>query len=244
LRDVVQAVAVVMRNIIGALAIIWIIISGIHMAMAGGDENTITEQKRSIIYAVIGLVIILLIERMIDILYGPAGAYEVALRTETATRFSAEIYGIINFIKAIIGTVAIFMIVISGLKTVTAAGEEEQITKQRRAIIWIAIGFILLIINKVIVEQIFIIPTQYQDTISASNVTTIINTIGRVIQFILGFVGLIAFGALIYGAGTMIVNYGNEEMVQKSKKIIKNAIIGIIVIISAYTIVATLIVFK
>lgn len=244
LRDVVQTIAVVMRNLIGALAIIWIIISGIRMAMAGGDENTITEQKRSIIYAVIGLVIILIIERMIDIIYGPAGAYEIALRTETATRFSAEIYGIVNFIKAIIGTIAIFMIVISGLKTIVAAGEEEQITKQRRAIIWIVVGFILLIINKAIVEQIFIIPVQHQDTISASNVTTIIDTIGRVIQFILGFVGLIAFGALIYGAGTMIANYGNEEMVQKSKKIIKNAIIGIIIIISAYTLVVTLIMFQ
>ena len=42
----------------------------------------------------------------------------------------------------------------------------------------------------------------------------------------------------------MIANYGNDEVVQKAKKVIRNAIIGIIVIISAYTIVATLIVFK
>lgn len=243
LRDVVQAVVNVMRNLIAGLAIIWIIISGIRMVMAGGDENTITEQKRSIIYAAIGLVAILLIERMIDILYGPAGAYEIALRTETATRFSAEIYGVINFIKAIIGAIAILMIVISGIKTIFAAGEEEQISKQRKTIIWIVIGIILLIIDQVIVEQIFIVPVQYGDQIQASNVTSIINLIGRITQFILGFVGLLAFGMLIYGAGTMIANYGNEETVQKAKKIIKNAIIGIIVIISAYTIVSTLIMF-
>jgi sensor domain CHASE-containing protein len=47
----------------------------------------------------------------------------------------------------------------------------------------------------------------------------------------------------IYGV-FILGRYVDDEMVQKSKKIIKNAIIGIIVIISAYTIVATLIVFK
>jgi len=245
LRDVVRQVAVAARNLIAGLAIIWIIVSGVRMVMAGGDESVITEQKRSIIYAVIGLAAILLVERMIDIIYGPAGSFRDKLDPATTTAFSLEVYGVVNFIKAIIGSIAIFMIVLSGIKTIFAFGQEEQLTKQKKAVLWIVIGLVLLIIDKVIVEQIFVIPTQQQhDQISASNITTVINVAGRVLQFVLGFVGLIALGMLVYGAGMMIANYGNDEVVQKAKKVIRNAIIGIIVIISAYTIVATLIVFK
>ncbi|MBN2086718.1 hypothetical protein JW758_00045 [Candidatus Peregrinibacteria bacterium] len=245
IRDTIRSVAKVMRNLIGSLAILWIIISGVRMIFAQGEESVITEQKQSITYAVIGLAAILLIERMIDIIYGPAGVQQTVLDTGAEAAFSTEIYGIINFIRVIIASVAILFIIISGFKSITAAGEEEQITKQRKAVVWIIVGVALLGIDQIIVNNIFGTPVKEQsDQILASNVTAIINTIGTVIQFVLGFVGLIALAALIYGAGMMVANYGNDEMVEKSKKLIKSALIGIIVIISAYTLVATLIVFK
>lgn len=245
IRDSVRAIAKVVRNLIGAIAIILIIISGIRMIFAQGEESIITDQKRSITYAIVGLVAILLIERMIDILYGPTGVERIALSTDVESAFSTEVYGLINFIKAIIASIAILFIIISGIKSITAAGEEEKITKQKKSVMWIIIGLILLAVDQIIVKNIFGAPVKEQaDQIIASNVTAIINTLGTVIQFALGFVGLIALGALIYGAGMMIANYGNDEMVQKSKKIVTSAVIGIIIIISAYTLVATLIVFK
>lgn len=254
IRDTIMGVVKVIRNLMAGLAIIWIVISGIRMVAAQGEENVITEQKRGIMYAVIGLVAILLIERLIDIVYGTPGTYVSIFGEEyvnvfepgaTEAKFSAEVYGIINFIKAVIGSIAILMIVVSGMRTVLAQGEEEQITKQRKVILWVIIGLILLTVDQIIVDNFFSIPVQQQnEMLQQSNVTAIINTIGRVLQFILGFVGIIALGMLVYGGATMVANYGNDEAVEKAKKIIKNAIIGIIVIISAYTIVATLIVFK
>ncbi|MBU1934789.1 pilin [Patescibacteria group bacterium] len=253
LRDTAQSVITVIRNIIAGLAVIWIIISGIRMILAQGEENVITEQRQSIIYAVIGLVAILLIERLIDVLYGTPGTfvstysagYIEAFDESTEARFSAEIYGVINYVKAIIGAVAIFMMVISGIRLIVAAGEEEQITKQRKVFIWIIVGLILLAIDQIVIENLFSIPVKQQaGQIAASNITALINLIGRVTQFILGFVGLIALGMLVYGAGMLITNYANTELVDKAKKIIKNAIIGIIIIISAYTLIATLIMFK
>ena len=253
-RDVVQGVVKVIRNVIGGLAIIWIIISGITMIFVGGDEGKITESKKGILYGVIGLVSILLIERFIDIIYGAPGTYisnygtgyvNVLDPIVTEARFSAEIYGLVNFLKSITGVVAVLMIIISGISTIAAGGEEEQLTKQKKVFMWIIIGLILMLIDQTIIDNIFTIPVQgNSDQIGISNVTTIINLIGRIIQFGLGFVGIIALTMLIYGSGLMITNFGNDEAIEKSKKIIKNALIGIIVIISAYTIVSTLIVFK
>jgi hypothetical protein len=237
-RSVVNAI----KNLAGALAVLWIIIAGVRMIFAQGDENTITEQKKAILYGVIGLAAILLMDRMIDIIYGVPGDIRTELVRDTG--FSTEVYGIIQFLRTIIGTVAIFFIILSGLKMMFAQGEEDAISKQRKALLYVALGIVIIAVNEVLVKNIFIMPVEQSDQISSSNVTNIINTIGTVTQFLLGFVGLITFGILVYGGATMIMNYGNDEMVEKSKKIIKNAVIGILVILSAYAIVATLVVFR
>lgn len=180
--------------------------------------------------------------RGIDILYGPAGVARTTLKPDEG--FSAEVYGLVTFIRALVGIIAILFIVISGIRMMFAAGEESELTKQKSSLLWIGVGLVLIAINQVIIKQLFIIPVTQSDQIKSTNVTAVINTIGSVLQFILGFVGLIAFGVLVYGAGTLVANYGDDEMVSKAKKIITNAIIGILVIISAYTIVATLVIFK
>ncbi len=231
-----------LRNVAGALAALWIVLAGIRMIFAQGDENTITEQKKAILWGVIGLVFILIFGRMIDVIYGPAGQIRTSLTPDQG--FSDEIFGIVAFIKAVIGSIAIFFIVLSGIRTIAAQGEEDQVTNQRKSIIWIGVGLILLAIDQVIVDNVFVLPTQSNDQIQSGNVVNIINTFGNVLRFLLGFVGLATLGILVYGAATMVMNYGNDEQVQKSKTIIRNAIIGILVILSAYVIVASLVIFK
>jgi len=241
LHAVVLAVVKVLRNLMGSIAIVYIVVSGIMMIFAQGDESKITEQKRSITYAIIGLVVILLIERMISAIFGVPGE-ERALTASTAALIDVEIYGLISYIKAILGSVAIFMIVLSGIRTVASQGEEEQITTQRKAIVWTIVGLALILINKVVVENIFINPTRVgKDKITQTNVQNILNLFGKVAQYIMGFVGLVAFAALVYGAASLVANYSNDEAVDKAKKIIKNALIGIVIILSAYAIVNTMI---
>jgi len=244
LNQVARTIAITLRNLIGGLAVLWIVISGIRMVLDQGDETVIEEQKRSIFWALIGLISIILMERAVDLLYGAPGIQRVALGEGTEA-FSNEVYGLVHFIEALMGTIAIFMIVISGIRTIVAQGEPDEIGKQRHAVLYIIAGLLLTALDEVVVKNFFIVPTQKQyDQISQSNVVAVIDTLANVTEFILGFVGIIALGALIYGAGMMVMNYGDEEMAQKGKTIIKNAVIGIIIILSAYTIVATLIAFR
>lgn len=241
LNAVVLAVVKVVRNLIGSMAIVFIVVSGIMMIFAQGEESKITEQKRSITYAIIGLVIILLIERMISAIYGVPGEQR-ALTTASAALVSAEIYGLISYIKAILGSVAVFMIVLNGFRTVTAQGDEEIMKTQRGAILWTIVGLALIVINKVVVENFFIGPaTSESGQITKTNVQNILDLFGRIAQYLMGFAGLVAFAALIYGAGSMIANFGEEEGTERAKKIVKNSAIGIVIILSAYAIVATMI---
>lgn len=244
LNEVALTIAITLRNLIGGLAVLWIVISGIRMVLDQGDETVIEEQKRSIFWALIGLISIILIERTVNILYGAPGIQRLALGEGTAA-FSNEVLGLVHFIEALMGTIAIFMIIISGIRTIVAQGEADEISKQRHAVLYIIAGLLLTALDEVVVKNFFIIPTQQQyDQIKQSNVVAIINTVGNVTKFALTFVGIIALGALIYGAGMMVTNFGDEEATVKAKAIVKNAVIGIIIILSAYTIVATLISFK
>jgi amino acid transporter len=62
-------------------------------------------------------------------------------------------------------------------------------------------------------------------------------TIVSVIQWILGFLGLIAVVLILYGGFTWMTAGGNEEKVEKAKKIITAAVIGLVIVLLAWAII-------
>lgn len=60
LGDVIETVTNVLLFIIGAIAVIMIIIGGIKYVVSNGDSAQITSAKNTILYAVIGIVVALL----------------------------------------------------------------------------------------------------------------------------------------------------------------------------------------
>ena len=57
-----------------------------------------------------------------------------------------------------------------------------------------------------------------------------------IISIFLGFLGIIFIGLLIYGGFIWMTASGNEEQAKKAMGIIKTAVIGLIIIVSAYSI--------
>ncbi len=65
--------------------------------------------------------------------------------------------------------------------------------------------------------------------------------IGNYIQVFLGFLGVIALLLIIYAGYLWMTAQGNEDNVEKAKDIIKNAVIGLIIITLSYAITAFII---
>lgn len=61
------------------------------------------------------------------------------------------------------------------------------------------------------------------------------------VQFLLGFAGVFAFAVLVYAGFLYIAGFADEENVNKAKNIVINSAIGLVLIFSAYAIVATII---
>lgn len=58
----------------------------------------------------------------------------------------------------------------------------------------------------------------------------------RVIKVALGFLGIIILGYTIYGGYMIMTSAGNTDQVETGKKTIRNGVIGLIVVTSAYSI--------
>jgi hypothetical protein len=63
----------------------------------------------------------------------------------------------------------------------------------------------------------------------------------KIINLGLGVVGIIAVGFIILGGFRYITSAGNEEAAESGKKMITNAIIGLVIIILSYTIITVII---
>jgi hypothetical protein len=83
----------------------------------------------------------------------------------------------------------------------------------------------------------FCVPKSGYNTKSIAGTSTLADLILTVINYLLILSGMIAVIALIVGGFWYITAAGNEEQVEKGRKAIVNAIIGLIVVILAYAIV-------
>ena len=71
---------------------------------------------------------------------------------------------------------------------------------------------------------------------TTTETSTIEDIICTVINIILGLVGVIFMGLVIYGGFTWMTAQGNEENVKKANKILFAALFGLIVTLAAYVI--------
>ena len=86
-----------------------------------------------------------------------------------------------------------------------------------------------------------IIPPEQNVYKGISNVTDLNEFIIGVANFVLTFVAVVCVLMLTYGGYLWIIDRGEEQLAEKSRKIIAGAVLGLLIIISAYTIVNTII---
>lgn len=63
-------------------------------------------------------------------------------------------------------------------------------------------------------------------------------TIAKIIRVILGFLGILAVGLTLYGGWIWMSSEGNEQKIEEAKKILRNAVIGLLIILSSFGIVS------
>ena len=60
--------------------------------------------------------------------------------------------------------------------------------------------------------------------------------VAMIIQALLSIIGVVFINIIIYGGITWMTAAGNEEKIDKAKDLVKRAVIGLIIVVSAYVI--------
>ncbi|MDP2684447.1 MAG: hypothetical protein Q8P20_05320 [bacterium] len=69
-----------------------------------------------------------------------------------------------------------------------------------------------------------------------TSATTFASTLGTVVKILMSFTGIIFMTLMVYAGFLWMTARGEESQIEKSQKLIKAAIIGLVIVVSAYSI--------
>lgn len=125
--------------ILGAIAILMIVIAGFRLVTSGGNEDVVTKSKKQIMWAIAGLVLIGASEFVMkDIIFPNQGSQLSDI--EKGREF---IVTMTNFVSGFMATAAVALYMYAGVLYVTDAGKGEQTEKAKKVIIGATIGLII-----------------------------------------------------------------------------------------------------
>lgn len=229
------------RYLISGIAFIYIIIYALKLISTTSDEEA-TKVKDGLIMAVLGFILIQIADVAVKkVFFGEQGEafQDVATTKLYAAEAVSQIHGIIGFFEYFLGAVAVLFLIIKGFTLITSAGNEEEIGKAKKQVIYALVGLVVIGLSEVVVRG-FIFP---DNGAKLPSTQMGLHIIVSVTNFLVGFVAIASFLMLFYGGYSYVVSGGNEEVKDKVKKIIYGAVMALIISMGAFAIVNTFIKF-
>jgi hypothetical protein len=235
-----------LRIIIGAIAVLLIVISGFTLVVSGDNEETYKNQRKSVLYGVLGLVMISLAGPIAEIFDYRQGNFldNPDSFVERAALFNDTTQLVVTFLKYFLGSLATLMFIRSGALMVAEGSNEEVITREKKNLLLGAAGLFLIFISDLVIRNIFYSTTYNTDT---SSTVVSINQNEFVVQLVaftnlmVSFVGPIMMFGIVAGGLLYVASFGNEERTALAKKIMLNSVIGVVIIYGAFALVSTVI---
>jgi|GEM_PF-3096287 len=97
--------------------------------------------------------------------------------------------------------------------------------------------FLLLVATEVKAASILPDCAQIENKGGCREINTLLETAINIAKILLGLLGVIAFVMFIYGGLVTILSFGSPEKYKKGTQVLVNAVIGIIIAVSAYLII-------
>lgn len=243
--------------ILGAFAVLYIMFAAVKLIILGSNEETVTKQKNALLFGIIGLVIIGFADELASVLSVACAPGEIECARggflkdpnnmiQQAALFNRTTRIFITFIKYSIGGIAVVMLVRNGIRLVALAGNEESVTVDKKNLVWISVGLVLIILASTLIDKVLYIvdPAKYSTLTGvepAINPTRAATEIVGITNWVVLFTAPLGILILIAGALMYATAGGNEEQMNKAKRLILLAILGMVLIYGAFAVVSTII---
>lgn len=229
------------KLLVTPIAILFMVVMGVRMVAAGRDNSEVeTASKNYIRYALEGLIVIFIADAVVrSVAFGIEGDIfrnGTAGAAQYGRQASTFLQGIYSLIQVVIGSIAVFMLVLAGMRYVAASASDTEISTAKRQIQWSLIGLFVVAISEFVAKKILF---KNQGTALGFSDAQIL--LAQVTNFIAGAIGTIAFVFFLYAGYLYVTAAGKEDNVSKAKKIMLGAAIGIILALSAFAITSTIV---
>jgi Type IV secretion system pilin len=126
----------------------------------GGDEEKLKKGKSTVIYAVIGFLLIRIPEMIVRAVYGSpdckkVGLFEIGdceIRHHDLSESVRIIGSVINYFNTFLTIICVFLVIYAGWLVFISGGDEEKLKKAKNIVLYIIIGFILLVASHAIFQ--------------------------------------------------------------------------------------------
>ena len=234
------SVLTVVKYIVSALLVLFIVYAWIQMTLSmWTDEDKLKTSKTQLRYTLMWLIFINIPWNLYNIFVSSKWQIDGTINwtwssqlaeQEESTLINTELFTetinwwIVTFIESAIFSIAIFMIILAGLKIILSKWKEEEITKSKSAILWSIVW--LVFIWFIESWQAFVYNGNIKDW------ATIFKTIEELALF---FAWPIAIFFLTLAWYYYITSNGDEEKVKKAKSIIINTLIATVILLASYS---------
>jgi hypothetical protein len=140
---------------------------------------------------------------------------------------------LLNYLQGIIVVVSLIFIVVGAVLYITSSGDENRITMARKAITAALVGLAIGIAAPTFLNEIYIILEAKQVPSQVGTATPLATIALNTLNFLLSIVGVIALIMLVSGGIMYLTAAGSEDQIDKGKKLVKAAIIGIAIALGA-----------
>ncbi len=226
-----------LRYLMGGIAFLVVVISAIKL-MTDATEEEMKKAKSTMIIGIVGLLVIQMASPLVKkMFFGEMGdAFEnIAVAEMYAKESLSYIRGIIGLLHIFLGAIAVLVIIIRGVKVITSAGEEEELTKAKKHVLYALAGIAVIGLSELIVRG-FVFPKE-GEILPDVNVGR--KLIVDITNYLSGFIAIICFVVLFYAGYRYVLSGGEEQSTEKVKKLVTSAVIGLVIALAAFAIVNT-----
>ncbi len=136
------------KYIIGGIAVFMFVRNGIRLIGLAGSEESVTIDKKNLIYTSLGLLLIILASTVVDkVLYIVDPSKYTSAGLAPAINPSLAVQEMVGFTNAavfIVAPISIFMLIVGAIMYATSGGKEEQMTKAKKLIMLTVVGMVLI----------------------------------------------------------------------------------------------------
>jgi len=132
------------------IALFFILYGGFLLITAAGNPSTIQNGQKSILNAVIGLIIAMASIAITNFVFGIFGS--ATTNQNGIVQMSGEelLHNILNIVYFAAGTAAVVVIIIAGIFYITSAGDAGKVTRAKNTILYSIVGLIVVLVAFVI----------------------------------------------------------------------------------------------